>query len=178
MSDSLYDGTIGTAKCAMETLAHLLRKAEESPNADSLLAARLYDDMKPLTFQVHVATTMAERTAARLADREPTVFEDNLASYAEMHQRIDEVLKSLTAVDKDNFNKHVDQVKTTKLPPGLEVDLSSAALVHGMTMPNIFFHLNMAYAIFRKEGVPLGKRDYLMLFLSTLTPYPMDKSGP
>ncbi|KAJ5808277.1 hypothetical protein N7474_009546 [Penicillium riverlandense] len=178
MSDSLYDGTIGTVKCAMETLAHLLRKAEESPNADSLLAARLYDDMKPFTFQVYVATLMAERTAARLAGRETTVFEDNLASYAEMHQRIDKVLKSLTAVDKDNYNKHADQVKPTQLPLGVEVDLSGAAYAHGMTVPNIFFHLNMVYAILRKEGVPLGKRDYLMPFLTTLTPYPVNKSGP
>ncbi|KAJ5601551.1 hypothetical protein N7510_011085 [Penicillium lagena] len=174
MSDSLYDGTIRTAKSALETLAHILRKAEESPNANSLLAARLYDDMKPLTFQVYIATQMAERMTARLTGREPTVFEDNFSSYAEMHQRIDKVLKSLSEVDKDNVNKHAEQVKTTQLGSA-EVDLTGAAYAHGMTVPNIFFHLNMAYAILRKEGVPLGKRDYLRSFLA---PYTTNKSGP
>ncbi|CAL5872532.1 uncharacterized protein PFLUO_LOCUS6796 [Penicillium psychrofluorescens] len=178
MGDSLYDGTIGTVKSAMETLANLLRKAEESPKADSLLAARLYEDMQPLSFQVHIATLMAERTAARLSGRDPAVFENNLDSYAKMHQRVDTVLKSLTAVDKDELKQHADQVKPTQLPPGLEFEVSGSSLAHGMTMPNTFFHLNMTYAILRKEGVPLGKRDYLMPFLTDLTPYTIDKSGP
>ncbi|MGL5290535.1 MAG: DUF1993 family protein [Vibrionaceae bacterium] len=28
-------------------------------------------------------------------------------------------------------------------------------------MPNFYFHLNMIYAILRKEGVAIGKSDYL-----------------
>jgi hypothetical protein len=30
-----------------------------------------------------------------------------------------------------------------------------------MTVPNIYFHLTMAYAILRHNGVDVGKMDYL-----------------
>jgi hypothetical protein len=33
-------------------------------------------------------------------------------------------------------------------------------------MPNIYFHVSMAYAIIRKAGVPLGKRDWSRAFVS------------
>ena len=33
-------------------------------------------------------------------------------------------------------------------------------------MPNVYFHVNMAYAILRKEGVPLGKKDWIRPFVS------------
>jgi hypothetical protein len=29
-------------------------------------------------------------------------------------------------------------------------------------LPNLFFHVTMAYAILRHNGVELGKKDYLM----------------
>lgn len=33
--------------------------------------------------------------------------------------------------------------------------------VQNFVLPNFFFHESMAYAILRKEGVPVGKFDYL-----------------
>jgi hypothetical protein len=30
-----------------------------------------------------------------------------------------------------------------------------------MTIPNVFFHLSMAYAILRHNGVDVGKMDFL-----------------
>ena len=47
--------------------------------------------------------------------------------------------------------------------------MSGAAFVNGMAIPNIFFHLTIAYAILRKEGVPLGKRDYIISFVAGQT---------
>lgn len=35
----------------------------------------------------------------------------------------------------------------------------------GISQPNVFFHLVTAYDILRKQGVPLGKLDYLSPFL-------------
>ena len=36
-----------------------------------------------------------------------------------------------------------------------------AYLKHWAT-PNMYFHVNMVYAILRHNGVPLGKADYLL----------------
>lgn len=164
MSFTLYDATIVEVRLILATLHHLLNEAEKQPNAEALLQARLYEDMKPLTFQVHAATRFSEKLLARLSGREAVEFEDNLTSYAEMRERIDNALADLAKADKDTVNKHGEEVAPTDLPSFGKMDLSGKAFAMGAVVPNIMFHLNMTYAIFRKEGVPLGKKDYSMEF--------------
>lgn len=163
---SLHDGTIVMASSALTSLAHILRQAEQYPNATDLLAARLYEDMKPLTFQVHIATQVSEKMLARLTGREPVIFDENLSSFADLHERIENVLKALKDADKDVVNQLGEEVKPTTLGPGKILPINGAAFANGTAMPNIFFHLSIAYAILRKEGVPLGKRDYIMSFVA------------
>lgn len=40
-------------------------------------------------------------------------------------------------------------------------------LFGSISQPNVFFHLVTAYDILRKQGVPLGKMDYLKAFISS-----------
>lgn len=40
------------------------------------------------------------------------------------------------------------------------------AFIRDLALPNVFFHLVTAYDILRKQGVPLGKMDYLAPFLA------------
>jgi hypothetical protein len=42
--------------------------------------------------------------------------------------------------------------------------MSGATYAHNISLPNIFFHVATAYGILRKEGVPLGKREYYVGF--------------
>lgn len=162
---TLYDATIVEVKLVLLTLKHLLDEAEKQPNADALLQARLYEDMKPLTFQVHSVTKYTYKLLARLTGREAVEFEDNLASYAEMHKRIADALEALGEADKETVNLTGEEVAPTDLPSFGVMDITGKAFAVGAVVPNIHFHLNMTYAIFRKEGVPLGKRDYIMEFV-------------
>lgn len=164
MASTLYDATIVDAKIILDTLDSLLKKAEEQPTAESFLKARLHEDMNPLTFQVHAATRFTELVLARLSGREAVQYEDNLASYADMHARISEVQKALEEADKDTVNRYGEEVLPTALPSAGTMDISGRAFAKGAAIPNIYFHLNMTYAILRKEGVPLGKKDYAMGF--------------
>lgn len=50
---------------------------------------------------------------------------------------------------------------STRFPNGL----SAKSLCDGYSTPNLYFHLVTAYDILRKEGVPLGKMDYMSPFL-------------
>ena len=163
---SLYDGTIVTAKSALTTLGHILRQAEQQPNAAGLLTARLQEDMKPLTSQIHIATQVTEKMLARLTGREPLIYDENLESFAQLHERLEDAIKALDEVDKDVVNRRGEEVEATVLGPDRILPMSGAAFVNGTAMPNIFFHLTIAYAILRKEGVPLGKRDYIMSFVA------------
>ncbi|KAE8555466.1 hypothetical protein EYB25_000162 [Talaromyces marneffei] len=158
---TLYDSSILVLQGILGTLTHILKKAEQQPNADALLTnARLYEDMYPMPDQVRLATQYSENILARLTGREPVTFDRDLTTYAKCYERIDLVLKSLKEADKDVVNSHAEVVVPTPLGPGTVVDMKTAVWVHSIALPNIYFHLTTAYGILRKEGVPLGKADY------------------
>ncbi|CAM1506343.1 Fc.00g059840.m01.CDS01 [Cosmosporella sp. VM-42] len=164
MAFTLYDATIVEAKIALTTINHILNEAEKQPNSHSFPKARLYEDMKPLTFQVHSATRFSELVLARLSGRDAVEYEDDLVSFADMHARIAKVLEALGQADKDSVNQHGEEVAPTHLPSAGTMDIPGKAFAMGAAIPNINFHLSMTYAILRKEGVPLGKKDYIMGF--------------
>lgn len=164
MTYTFYDGTIVVVQGIVNTLNHILRQAEQRPDAATLLEARLHEDMYPLTDQVRIVTQFSENLVARLTGREPVTFERDLTTFAKFHERIETVLKALAAADKDVVNQHADKLGPTQMGPGLSVDMSGAAYAHTVVLPNIYFHVTTAYGILRKEGVPLGKQDFYVGF--------------
>ncbi|KAJ5952689.1 uncharacterized protein N7479_011102 [Penicillium vulpinum] len=168
MSYTLYEGFVLQTKRALTTLSNILHKAEEQPNASSFPSCRLHDDMRSLSFQVFAATAQASLALARLTD-EPFPTEDRgkdvVLTYAELYARIDKVLQAIDAVDKDYILENCEAVKPTPLGPNMQ-PLSGVAYACIM-QANIFFHVTTAYGILRKEGVPLGKLDYLLPFVAS-----------
>ena len=158
--NTLYDGTIVVVQGILNSLSHILHEAEQRPDASTLLEARLYEDMYPLTDQVRLVTQFSENLVARLTDRESVTFERNLTTFAKFYERIETVLKEFDKADKNVVNEQGDKVGLTKMGPEKSAEMSGATYAHTIALPNIYFHLVAAYGILRKEGVPLGKRDY------------------
>lgn len=165
MSYTLYDAAIVNAQDVLTTLKAILKKAESAPNAATLPEARIHEDMLPLTFQVHFISDVAQKTLARTSGTEPQKFENDMKTFADFFKRIDTVQELLAKADKDLINKRVAEVVPLGLGPGKNAELPSAGYVSGYSAPNLFFHLVTAYDILRKEGVPLGKMDYLTAFI-------------
>lgn len=165
MSYSLYDATVVMAKGALKSLDRMLSEAEKHPNSATFLTARLIEDMNPLTFQVHYATFQAEAMAAKLSGQEYTEPEENLDSYEKMHARIQQAMNALNTTDKDTVNR-LGETTTSFVRREEPIEVPIKALVGLLNMPNVYFHVSMAYAILRKEGVPLGKRDWSRGFVS------------
>lgn len=170
MAYSFYDGTVPVLTSILTTLKHVLQKAQERPDAEALVQARLYEDMKPLESQIRIATQFSENLIAKLTAREPVTFEDNLVSFAQFHERIDKVLELLKGIDKDFVNKQAEAVGPVQIGPSMHTEMSHAQYAHGICLPNIYFHLATAYGILRKEGIPLGKGDYFMGFAQFMIP--------
>lgn len=167
MEFTFYDGVVVPVKGVVRTLSHILHKAEQQPNADALLKARLREDMLPLPDQVRIVTQFAENLAARLTGREAVAFENDLTSFAKFHERTETVLKTLEGLDKDVVNQRANVAEPTAMGPFKEVPMSAAHFAHTISLPNIYFHVTTAYGILRKEGVPLGKMDYFTGFFPT-----------
>lgn len=162
MTYSLYDATVVMAKGALTSLKRILAEAEKHPNSDTFFTARLVENMKPLTFQVHYAAFLGESLAAKLSGGEYAEPEEDLDTY---DARIDLALKHLDETDKDTVNR-LGETSTSFTVRDKAIEVPVNAVVGSWNMPNVYFHVSMAYAILRKEGVPLGKRDWSRAFVS------------
>lgn len=167
MDNSFYESTIKTAKAALLTLDHVLAMAEKSPDAANLLHARLIDNMKPLTFQVHMVTRTTQYLMSRLMSRDAVPYTNDLTTYSDMHGRIAE---TITALDRDTSPMVVEQnagvYGIEQLGPLGPQNITNRVFAFAVAMPNIQFHTAMAYAILRKGGLPLEKSDYIPGFMA------------
>lgn len=164
MSYTLYNSSIGVATDAVNTISMIITKAAASPSASTIPSARIHENMKPFSFQVHTATDWAQKVAARLTGKEILSLEDNLTTFEAMQERVKIVLALLAEADKASVNGRTDEDITFAMRAGQDVTVKGWQYVHAFALPNIYFHMVTAYDIARKEGVELGKLDYMTSF--------------
>jgi len=127
---------------------------------DALLKARLFPDMFPLLRQVQIATDFAKGCAARLAGQEAPAWDDVETSFDELIARVDRAIAYVEGLDPAGFEGAEDR-DITLTRRGETSVVKGLAYLQAQAQPNFFFHLTTAYAILRKNGVEIGKRDYL-----------------
>ncbi|KAJ4245305.1 hypothetical protein NW762_014176 [Fusarium torreyae] len=167
VSYTLYDAAILHTKEALNSLSAILKKAEGHANASSFPQAKLAPDMLDLNFQVHFMTDTAQKIVARTTGVEPlSLSRDDCTSFEGYQKRIAQVLDVVEKADKETVEKRAGETVTIGLGPGKSADMKCRDYVQGYGIPNVFFHLTTAYAILRKEGVELGKQDYISPFMN------------
>ncbi|MEK7156208.1 MAG: DUF1993 domain-containing protein [Patescibacteria group bacterium] len=165
---NLYSITIAPIVKALEALSKILDKAAayaESKKTvkrtfeEALLNDRLIFDQFPLAAQVRIACDNAKGGAARLAEVEIPSFEDNEKTIAELQARIAKTLAFVRSVKPEQVVGK-EGIKVS-LPYWDGKSLSGFEYATEYLMPNFYFHVVTAYAILRKNGVPIGKNDYI-----------------
>jgi uncharacterized protein len=168
---NLYTITVPPMIKALDGLSKLMDKAivhAESKGTDrhpgakhlgSLLNDHLIFDQFSFTNQVQIATDNAKGGAARLAEIEIPAYEDKETSVPELKARIEETIAFLKMLEpKQIIGKEGIKVSLpyhpTKYLTGLEY-------VTEYLLPNFYFHIVTAYSILRKNGVDIGKKDYI-----------------
>lgn len=165
MASELHDISIPAFMRGFKAMAAFLEKArgwaaENGGSDDTLLSARLYPDMAPLTGQVQRASDAAKFAAARLAGIEAPSMADTEASFDELLARIAATVTFLESVPAESINGREDADIEVKTGRG-SFQFKGRAYLLGFALPNFYFHVTTAYAILRHNGVPLGKMDYL-----------------
>lgn len=125
-----------------------------------LINARLAPDMFALARQVQIATDSAKGCAARLAGIEIPSFADTEATFPQLQERIAKTVNFLQSVNPTQIDGSEDRNINLKIG-GQELNFLGQQYLLFFVLPNFYFHLNMAYAILRHNGVEIGKRDYL-----------------
>lgn len=165
MQITLYGTASTTSIRALNSLDSILDKAVASAEARKfdpsvLLAARLAPDMFPLIRQVQIACDFGKGPMARLAGMENPKFEDVETTFPELKARIARTLEFVRSVPESSFAGAEDRDITIQAGPRT-MEFKGLPYLVGYSIPNLYFHLSMAYAILRHSGVDIGKRDFI-----------------
>jgi uncharacterized protein len=170
---SFYDATVGMSLGALHALNNFQLEASDHSDPTSLLTARLAPDMWPLSFQYQYACNVAEYISRLLSGHNikdepiPATPTDTSVSWDDLTARVAQVIERLDAVDKEEARRLGDQLV---VEPWRGTELPLKALVGNASMPNVYFHTAMAYAILRANGVNVMKRHWARAFARDFLP--------
>ncbi len=165
MTTSLYDFTIPALTRALTNLSRQLEKAhahaaQKKTDFAAFAESRLIADMRPLSSQIQIACDNAKGAAARLAGVDAPRHEDTEKTYEELQARIAKTLDFINGIKPEQFAGAESREIVLKFPV-LTLKFSGQDYVTKFLLPNFYFHVSMAYALLRKNGVELGKGDFL-----------------
>ncbi len=165
MSFDTYDASVPVFIASLTSLSKILAKgaahaAAKGIKPEALLQARLAPDMHPLPNQIQIASDAAKGAAARLAGAEIPSMPDTEASFDELQARIEKTIAFLKGLDRAAFAGAESKELVIKAGPN-EWKMSGAQFLTTFALPNFFFHVTIAYALLRHNGVEIGKRDFL-----------------
>src|SRR5918993_704642 len=153
MQITVYATARTSAVRALATLGTLLDKAVASAEARGfdpavLLASRLAPDMFPLMRQVQIACDFCKGPMARLAGIENPKFEDTEATVSDLKARIARTLEFVNSVPEASF-AGADSRDIVIQAGSHTLEFKGQPYLVGFALPNLYFHMSMAYAILR-----------------------------
>jgi len=171
METNLYSATIVPMRKTINAFIKILDKAASHaaskatarrPAAyfeSALLGDRLIFDQFPLVMQLQRVSDNAKNGAARLAGVEAPAMEDTETTFAELQQRLLKTMDFLDTLKPGDIAGQEE--RKVVLPYWNGKHLSAFEYATEYLMPNFYFHAVTAYSILRKNGVDVGKDDYI-----------------
>lgn len=165
MAFTTYDASVPAFRQILKSLSRLLDKAEahaaeKGVDVSTLLSAKLAPDMFDFTRQLQIATDHAKGAAGRLAGVDIPKFEDNEKTVADLKARIQKTLDFIASVQPEQFAGAEDK-EINLVFPWATYDFTGRSYLMHYALPNFYFHATTAYDILRREGLAIGKMDFL-----------------
>ena len=165
MTISMYQASVPRLANILGNLSHILDKAQahaEAKKIDPLVLPnfRIAPDMLPMTSQVQIACDSAKGLVSRLSGVPSPVFEDTEKTLGELKDRIAKTIAFIQSVPAESIDGTEDKSIIIKRGEK-ETHYKGMQFMLGHAVPNFYFHVSMAYAILRHNGVEIGKRDFL-----------------
>jgi hypothetical protein len=165
VSVSLYEVSIPIFVLSLNNLDAILDKAAAHAEAKKvgpnvLPSTRLIADMLPLSAQIQIACDTVKGAAARLAGLDIPKHEDTEATIADLKARVAKTLVFIKSIKPEQLVNAETREIVLQFPQ-TTMKFTGLNYLTNFVLPNFFFHITMVYALLRKNGVELGKRDFL-----------------
>ena len=165
MNMTLYQATIPSYLQILASVTGLIGKAEahcasSGIAAETLIQAKLADDMLPFTFQI---TSVCHHSMGAIEGLREGVFSPN-RSMAEdfdgLRDKLATAEAGLRALSEDDVNDFVGKPMRFEFGER-KVDYVAEEFLMSFSQPNFYFHATTAYDILRWKGLAIGKMDFL-----------------
>ncbi len=149
----------------LRTLSSLLEAGHAHARAsgrdpDALFGATLAPGMYSLGLQVRVACDHAIDSTARLLGAERPPLEHRGDTLDSLEATIASTIAVLEALP-DDFASAAERTIEMPLQDGLVMQMRGERFVRDWALPLFYFHVVLAYAMLRHEGVDVGVEHYL-----------------
>lgn len=160
----MYHQVVSQCTHSLTNLETCLDKAERYAAAKRfdvgvLMTSRLAPDMQNFVYQVQSACDYVKAAAAWLSGQAPPKHPDTEQTTDELRARIRKTVAFAESVTAAQYAGAGGQKIKLSWMPGKVIGGEDYLLQ--VVVPNAYFHMAMAYAILRHNGVDVGKRDFL-----------------
>ncbi|MFM6831544.1 MAG: DUF1993 family protein [Novosphingobium sp.] len=167
----------------LNALSAWLQKAEQQlppEQTQALLISRLAPDMFPLATQVRFACVQALEGVHRLHGmafpplhaamlEEGRNAAERPGSVSDAIARIEETIAAVAALSEKSGSGQSAPI-AHDLPNGMVFDLTAEQYSRDWALGQFYFHLMIAYAVLRNQGIALGKADYVAHMFAHIRP--------
>jgi hypothetical protein len=159
-----YELLLALVGQTLDTASRLLDKAdvfvkEKGINEHEVMQATLAPDMFNFARQIQLISDNAKGYTARLAGKEVVSMPDTESTIAELKERIAKTKELVSTFSIADFADADNAKISFAWLPGKH--FKGSEFFEKFAVANMFFHLSMAYAILRNQGVAIGKMDYI-----------------
>jgi hypothetical protein len=164
MAEAVHRLTIASIERSLQNLLGILGKAKAHAEAnefelDVLLQSRLYPDMYSLLQQLQYACYLPVDFAKHFTDKAAPHVGYDETTWDQCTKSIEETIAYLRSIDAGRLAKEAE--KPVPIFFNDEMKLPAVDYAASVIMPDFHFHMTIAYAILRHNGVKLGKMDFL-----------------
>ena len=165
MQISMYQLSIPVFIHNLKNLSNIINKASDHAKNKTIdesvfMNARLFPDMFPFSCQVQIACDTAKTGIARLAEVEVPNHSDTETTFVQLQERISDTISFLQSIKPEQIDDK-EGLKISYIQRNKERNFVGQPYLLNYILPNLYFHITVAYTILRNNGVEIGKRDYL-----------------
>ena len=114
-----------------------------------------------LPFQIQRVSDTVKGVAVRVGGANPAPIDDTETTFPELQERIKKAIAIAESIKAADMNANEEKEVILPSREFGDIKITGKQFIVDYAIPNFFFHVMTAYAILRKEGVDVGKNDFL-----------------